>query len=145
MDFTYLKPSQQEVLHSTVPIKQVVLCPSDLPAPFPGRRKALPCCFPNNQAAKEQRTQEQIICCWELMKLHWSHWSYKDLNQDRIWARSCTEDNTDISREYLQAQRGGLALGGSAKTRRVCDDKQTLIVCKPQTWGSHTLSRYCCD
>lgn len=77
--------------------------------------------------------QEQIIYCWELMKLHWSHWSYKDLNQDRIWAWSCTEDSTDIFRAFLQAQRGVWALGCSAKTRRVCNDKQTPIVCKQGT------------
>lgn len=116
--------------HTRVPIEQVALCPSAFPAPFPGRQKALPCCFPSNQAAKEQRVQEHIIYCWELMKLRWSHWSYRDFNQDRIWPWSCTKDNTEIFRGCLQAQRGVLALGCSAKTRRATINGQWVFVSK---------------
>lgn len=73
--------------------------PKCLPCPFRSRWKALPSCSPSSGAAKEERTQEQIVYCWELMQLHWSHRSYTALDQEGIWPWSHTEDNGDISRE----------------------------------------------
>jgi len=43
--------------------------------------------------------QKQIIYCWELMQLQWSHRSHTDLYQKGIWPWSRMEDDTDVSRE----------------------------------------------